>query len=57
MNMIKEEPDADTNMSPTLNEFDPVHIKQGNSPVLFCSVKSEFKVSSIFVLHNSERGF
>ncbi|XP_023706609.1 zinc finger protein OZF isoform X3 [Cryptotermes secundus] len=43
MSVIKEEPGADTDMGPTLNEFKLVHFKQEDSPVLFCSVKSEFK--------------
>lgn len=51
MSVIKEEPGADTDMGPTLNEFKLVHFKQEDSPVLFCSVKSEFKVSAISVLH------
>lgn len=56
MNMIKEELDADTDMGATLNEFELVHIKQEDSPVLFCSVKSEFKVSAVFVLHIRVKG-
>jgi hypothetical protein len=56
MNVIKEEPDADTDMGPTLNEFELVHIKQEDSPVLFCSVKSEFKVGAVFVLHIRVKG-
>jgi hypothetical protein len=51
MNMMKEEPDVDTDRGPTLNEFELVHIKQEDSPV-----KSEFKVSAIFVLHNRVKG-
>jgi hypothetical protein len=45
MDMIKAEPDSDTDTNQTLNEFELVHIKQEDSPDPICTPKSEFKVS------------
>jgi hypothetical protein len=45
MDVVKVEPESDTDTEPTLSEFESVTVKQEDSSVSLCTMKMALKVS------------